>query len=61
MGFKPSFAIIQAKMDLPDEVLSHPTIVTITAACGDMLSIANDLYSYNVERVIPLIPRKYLS
>ena len=49
MGFKPSFAIIQAKMDLPDEVLSHPTIVTITAACGEMLAIANDLYSYNVE------------
>ena len=49
MGFKPAFAIIETKMNLPDEVMDHPTIVTIAAACGDMMAIANDLYSYNVE------------
>ena len=49
MGFKPAFAIIVTKMNLPDEVMDHPTIVTIAAACGDMMAIANDLYSYNVE------------
>ena len=51
MGFKPAFAIIETKMNLPDEVMDYPTIVTIAAACGDLMAIANDLYSYNVELV----------
>ncbi|KAK7694474.1 Delta(6)-protoilludene synthase [Cerrena zonata] len=50
IGAKPSFAILEVKMDLPDEVLNHPSIVTLTAACIDMLIIGNDLCSYNVEQ-----------
>ncbi|KAK7691175.1 hypothetical protein QCA50_006278 [Cerrena zonata] len=50
MGFKPAFAIVEAKMDIPDEVMNHPSILTISAACGDLMVIANDLYSYNVEQ-----------
>lgn len=49
MGFKPAFAILEAKMDLPEEVMSQPSIIAITATCGDMMAIANDLYSYNIE------------
>lgn len=54
MGFKPAFAIVEAKMDIPDEVMNHPSILTISAACGDLMAIANDLYSYNVEWVLYL-------
>lgn len=49
IGAKPSFAILEVKMDLPDEVLNHPSIVALTSACIDMLIIGNDLCSYNVE------------
>ncbi|KAK7688467.1 Delta(6)-protoilludene synthase [Cerrena zonata] len=50
VGAKPSFAILEVKMDLPDEVMKHSSIVTLTVACIDMLIIGNDLCSYNVEQ-----------
>ena len=49
VGAKPSFAIIGAKMDIPDDVISHPTIVALTMASIDMIIIGNDLCSYNIE------------
>lgn len=49
IGAKPSFAILEVKMDIPDDVINHPSIVTLTEACIDMLIIGNDLCSYNVE------------
>lgn len=49
IGAKPSFAILEVKMDIPDEVMNHPSIVKLTSACIDMLIIGNDLCSYNVE------------
>ena len=49
VGAKPSFAIQQLHYDLPDALMDHPTVVTLTTLCIDMLIIGNDVHSYNVE------------
>ncbi|KAJ7835226.1 terpenoid synthase [Mycena leptocephala] len=50
IGAKPSFCINAIEMNIPHEVMTNQHIVTITAACIDMLIIGNDLCSYNVEQ-----------
>ncbi|KAF7309111.1 Terpene cyclase [Mycena kentingensis (nom. inval.)] len=50
IGAKPSFAINELHLNLPDEVMSHPTVVKLTYLCIDALIIGNDLCSYNVEQ-----------
>ena len=49
IGAKPSFAILELRTDIPDEVMTHPSIVTLVDASVDMIIIGNDIYSYNVE------------
>jgi Delta6-protoilludene synthase len=49
IGAKPSFAINEVHFNLPDHVIEHPIIKSLTASCIDMLIIGNDLCSYNVE------------
>lgn len=49
IGAKPSFAICELYMNLPDTVLCHPVIMKLTELCIDMLIIGNDLCSYKVE------------
>lgn len=49
MGFKSVFAILEAQMAISDEVMNHPSIARISNTCGDLMIIANDLYSYYVE------------
>jgi Delta6-protoilludene synthase len=49
VGAKPSFAILEIHMNLPDEVLNDPTIRLLTDTSIDMIIIGNDLCSYNVE------------
>lgn len=49
IGSKPMFALLEMDMDLPDEVFYSPPIVQLTALCTDMMIVANDLYSYNIE------------
>lgn len=47
IGAKPSFALLELDMDLPDEVLAHPTIQSLSLATIDMLCLGN--VSNNVE------------
>ena len=49
IGAKPSFAICEVHMNLPDTVLNHPVIMKLTELCIDMLIIGNDLCSYKIE------------
>lgn len=51
IGLKPSFAITEMHLNIADEVLEDPIIITLTSTSIDMVLIANDLYSYNVEWV----------
>ncbi|KAL7282972.1 terpenoid synthase [Trametes coccinea BRFM310] len=50
IGAKPSFAILELDMDLPDEVFFHPMLVDLSTWAIDMLILGNDICSYNVEQ-----------
>ncbi|KAG2038384.1 isoprenoid synthase domain-containing protein [Suillus americanus] len=39
-----------ARIDLPDEVVSHPVIKALEHAIGDHVALANDILSYNKEQ-----------
>ncbi|KAF9237777.1 isoprenoid synthase domain-containing protein [Melanogaster broomeanus] len=51
-GVRPCCALIEyaAGIDLPDEVQAHPVIIGMEEAANDLVSWANDIYSYNVEQ-----------
>ena len=41
IGAKPSFALLELDMNLPDEVMTHPTIEKLTELAIDMLILGN--------------------
>ncbi|KAJ6511212.1 hypothetical protein C8R45DRAFT_1089330 [Mycena sanguinolenta] len=47
---KAAIVINKIRMNIPDEVLQNEHIETLISAATDMILIANDLYSYNVEQ-----------
>ncbi|KAG2030559.1 isoprenoid synthase domain-containing protein [Suillus americanus] len=51
-GCKSCFALIEFvnRIDLPDEVVSHPVIMALEEATNDFVSWSNDIYSYNMEQ-----------
>ncbi|KAF9783463.1 isoprenoid synthase domain-containing protein, partial [Thelephora terrestris] len=51
-GVYPAYAIIECilSIDLQPEVFNHPALWNLTKIAGDMLFIANDIYSYNKEQ-----------
>ncbi|KAI3395183.1 hypothetical protein diail_1677 [Diaporthe ilicicola] len=50
IGAKPSFAINQIHLDLPDHIVESPIITRLADLSTDMIIIGNDIYSYNVEQ-----------
>lgn len=50
VGARPAFALLELGLDIPDEVISHPTIEDVVAASTDMIALANDIASYNLEQ-----------
>ncbi|KAF7325813.1 Terpene-synth-C domain-containing protein [Mycena kentingensis (nom. inval.)] len=51
-GCKPSFALIEYanNLDIPDEVMEHPLLESLTEAANDLVTWSNDIFSYNVEQ-----------
>lgn len=49
IGTLPSFALMELHMNIPDHVMSHPAVQRMTDLCTDMVSMGNDLFSYNAE------------
>ncbi|KAG1886764.1 terpenoid synthase [Suillus subluteus] len=47
---RPSYALLELGLDIPDEVISHPTIEDMVVASMDMIIFANDITSYNLEQ-----------
>ncbi|KAG2151560.1 isoprenoid synthase domain-containing protein [Suillus bovinus] len=47
---KPAIAIYEVEMDLPDEVFNHPVIVELVEFIAELMSIDNDMISYNKEQ-----------
>ena len=52
IGAKPSFAICELYLNLPDSLMAHPVIEKLTELCIDLIIIGNDLCSYKVEWVL---------
>ncbi|KAI0062680.1 terpenoid synthase [Artomyces pyxidatus] len=50
IGAKPSFVFLELDMDLPDEAVEHPVIQEMSILAVDMISVGNDIASYNVEQ-----------
>ncbi|CAL1699466.1 unnamed protein product [Somion occarium] len=51
-GCKPCWALIEYayNLDIPDEVMEHPVIVSLGEAANDLVTWSNDIFSYNVEQ-----------
>ncbi|KAI0291492.1 terpenoid synthase [Multifurca ochricompacta] len=50
IGSSPVFALIELGMNLPDEVVNHPAIEELSMLVTDMVWMANDIASYNLEQ-----------
>ncbi|KDQ57646.1 hypothetical protein JAAARDRAFT_35337 [Jaapia argillacea MUCL 33604] len=50
IGTYPSFVMLELGMHIPEQVLHDPTILDLELCITDMICVANDLYSYNVEQ-----------
>ncbi|KAG1891958.1 terpenoid synthase [Suillus subluteus] len=49
-GILPWLILCGMELDLPDEVFYHPAIVDIVECTGDLITVDNDMYSYNREQ-----------
>ncbi|KAG6894979.1 hypothetical protein C0992_003675, partial [Termitomyces sp. T32_za158] len=49
-GVKPSLDVIEFGLNLPDQVFEDTVIQRLIDATNKMISLTNDLYSYNVEQ-----------
>ncbi|TFY72469.1 hypothetical protein EVG20_g568 [Dentipellis fragilis] len=51
-GCRPCFALVEyaAGIDLPHSIAKHPCAHTMEDAANDVVSFANDIYSFNVEQ-----------
>ncbi|KAH7886425.1 terpenoid synthase [Phlebopus sp. FC_14] len=50
VGMYAAFVLFELGMDLSENVLDHPVIVDMERCIADIVIIANDVYSYNVEQ-----------
>lgn len=50
IGAKPSFAVNELYLNIPEEVMRHPVMEKLSELCIDMLIVGNDLCSWNVEQ-----------
>ncbi|KAF8188916.1 terpenoid synthase [Mycena galopus ATCC 62051] len=50
IGLKAAIFINRISMDVPDELLENEHVLTLINKATDMILIANDVYSYNVEQ-----------
>jgi hypothetical protein len=41
IGARPAFALLELGLNIPDEVISHPTIEDMVVAATDMIVLAN--------------------
>lgn len=49
VGVEPSFAVGELYLNIPQEVIDHPVIAKLKEIAIDLITIANDIYSYKVE------------
>ncbi|KAJ6519123.1 terpenoid synthase [Mycena sanguinolenta] len=50
LGAKPAFALLEMEMEMPQDVFEHSALAKLRQLSVDMICLANDLYSFNVEQ-----------
>ncbi|KAJ7155535.1 terpenoid synthase [Mycena crocata] len=50
LGAKPAFALLEMDFEMPQHVYDNSALVTLRKCSVDMICLANDLYSFNVEQ-----------
>ncbi|KAJ7621510.1 terpenoid synthase [Mycena polygramma] len=50
LGAKPAFALLEMDVDIPENIYEDPALDTLRQCAVDMICLANDLYSFNVEQ-----------
>ncbi|CAA7262204.1 unnamed protein product [Cyclocybe aegerita] len=45
-GARPTLALIEFGLNLPNEVVRHPSLVALTEAAVDLIILVNDMHSY---------------
>ncbi|KAL5482772.1 STS14 [Sanghuangporus weigelae] len=50
IGTRPSYAVLEFRLNLPDEVIYHPTIVKLSEHITELILLDNDITSYNKEQ-----------
>ncbi|KAI0306221.1 terpenoid synthase [Multifurca ochricompacta] len=49
-GPYPCFFPLEMDLDIPDEVMTHPSMELLRSLVAESLVLGNDLYSYNIEQ-----------
>lgn len=49
-GPYPCFFPLEMDLDIPDEVMTHPSLELLRSLTAESLVLGNDLYSYNIEQ-----------
>ncbi|KAI0265589.1 terpenoid synthase [Gloeopeniophorella convolvens] len=49
-AIRPCLALIELDINLPDEVIHHPIIEQLTTLAAQMITLGNDVASYNLEQ-----------
>jgi hypothetical protein len=50
VGANPALILLELDLDIPDEVISHPTLEDMAVVSLNMIILANDILSYNLEQ-----------
>jgi hypothetical protein len=50
IGTPPAYGLIDLYLNIPDYMIEHPTVQRLSDLATDMISMCNDLYSYNIEQ-----------
>lgn len=50
IGTKPSYGLIDLHFNIPDYMVQHPHVEHMSDLATDMISMCNDMYSYNKEQ-----------
>ncbi|KAF9002102.1 isoprenoid synthase domain-containing protein [Cyathus striatus] len=48
-GIRPAFRLIKFPLSLPEEVICHPLVVTLSYTANDLIGPINDMHWYRME------------
>ncbi|PBK94370.1 terpenoid synthase [Armillaria gallica] len=61
IGVYLTFVMLELSYDLPDDVVYHPTVVSLQSLARDVIILDNDLASYNKEQALEEYPHNIIT